>query len=318
MSFLEYLEVLANAVTVLGITGYLIEYIKRRINERNTAFSFIINVIMYSYNETLENNNPNGNQNVNKKIFLPIDYIDKIISLYKNRLNKSKHMKDSWEKHTKEISSLKLNKKNILDEYQCDNLEYLDFAFQPTFEDNSEIIKKHQLFFTEIEKEYLILKREYENKDEENQNELFEKYEILRSIMMIFFAPYNSDIINFKKEISFYDSILEKLADIGKSWNPYLTDIIFKFQNIRIKISSLEDIYNGFINEAVDMTWYEDDRLEYFENKFISEKNIEMYPKYKEYLEERTILLEEIVDFYSSLEVTFRRIYKNRSFKMKR
>lgn len=289
LSFIDWVSLIANIVTILGIGGFLITYISNRIKDKRTA------------NETLANSIKLASVRLNlyriksKKIYRPVDYL----TILKDELENWKKniilfgTDTDWqfdEEYNLPSYDEEDSYSNMMIEGQEDS-EYTVFEFCD-FDDfhcfNSNEIQDYLTNFNQLS---------FNNKKD------ILSYSVKNSYIAPLLNSINKDAMISDDDLrSFIDSILTSITSEGLAYNPYAKRTFNEFLDFQMKLEELLLYEKQFINSIVDYIIKLENPFVFFQTKWMAEHELPLDISETEYIEKRLSIVEGLIPLIKKIE----------------
>lgn len=289
LSFIDWVSLIANIVTILGIGGFLITYISNRRKDKKIANETLANAIK------LASVRLNLYRVKSKKIYRPVDYL----TILKNELKNWKEniilfgIDIDWQ-FDEEVNlpsyEGEYSYPNITNEDQED-YEYTSYKFLD-FEDfhwfNSDEIQDYLTNFNQLSF---------------NKKKDILSYAVKNSYIVPLLDSINKDAkISDDNLRSFIDSILTSITSEGLAYNPYAKRAFTEFLDFQMKLEELLLYEKQFINSIVDYIIKLENPFVFFQEKWMAKNKLPIDISEYEYIEKRLSIVENLIPLIEKIE----------------
>lgn len=289
LSFLDWVSLIANIVTILGVSGFLTAYINRKREEKKTSNEVLANAIKSSSLQL------NLYKLDNKKIYRSADYINflqKNLQDWKETIN-SLEVDTDWQ-HSEE---------NFIPSEE----ELLGYA--PKQVDTSDDIYSTDYVFHDGKDQQWLYENQIESYLGFFKSKSFDKQkDILRTAVSKDIVSQH--LINIEGETrlseedlsKFIDSVLVSITSEGVSYNSYLNKEFDRLRKIQVELDELLKYQELYIDSIVNYAIKFDNPLVIFQEKWRSKNKLPVEFPEEEYSIRRLSIVDELLLLFKNLE----------------
>ena len=288
LSFLDWVSLIANIVTILGISGFLTGYINKKREEKKTS------------NEVLANAIKSASLNLNlyklddKKIYRVTDYI--------------KYLQDNLKEWKENITNFKIETDwQESEEYFLPSEEELFGGSSASISDSDDYSTDY--VFHDLEDQQWLSENqmsEYLNhfkKFSENERENILRMAISRDILSQHLINIEGDSRLSEEELSkFIDSILVSITSEGLSYNSYLNKEFESLLEIQTELDELLKYQELYVETIFHYIVKIDNPFVIFQEKWRSENDLPIEFSTEEYSTRRIAIVDKILSLFENLE----------------
>ena len=288
LSFLDWVSLIANIVTILGISGFLTGYINKKREEKKTS------------NEVLANAIKSASLNLNlyklddKKIYRVTDYI--------------KYLQDNLKEWKENITNFKIETDwQESEEYFLPSEEELFGGSSASISDSDDYSTDY--VFHDLEDQQWLSENqmsEYLNhfkKFSENERENILRMAISRDILSQHLINIEGDSRLSEEELSkFIDSILVSITSEGLSYNSYLNKEFESLLEIQTELDELLKYQELYVETIFHYIVKIDNPFVIFQEKWRSENDRPIEFSTEEYSTRRIAIVDKILSLFENLE----------------
>ena len=288
LSFLDWVSLIANIVTILGISGFLTSYINKKREEKKTS------------NEVLANAIKSASLNLNlyklddKKIYRVTDYI--------------KYLQDNLKEWKENITNFEIETDwQESEEYFLPSEEELFGGSSASISDSDDYSTDY--VFHDLEDQQWLSENqmsEYLNhfkKFSENERENILRMAISRDILSQHLINIEGDSRLSEEELSkFIDSILVSITSEGLSYNSYLNKEFESLLEIQTELDELLKYQELYVETLFHYIVKFDNPFVIFQEKWRSENDLPIEFSTEEYSTRRIAIVDKILSLFENLE----------------
>ncbi|CYW70348.1 hypothetical protein [Streptococcus suis] len=288
LSFLDWVSLIANIVTILGISGFLTGYINKKREEKKTSNEVLANAIK-SASLSL-----NLYQLDDKKIYRVTDYI--------------RYLQDNLKKWKERITDFEIET-----DWQ-ESEEYFLPSEEELFVDSSDFISDSDGYstdyvFHDVEDQQWITEKQISEylrhfkKFTENERENILRIAISRDILSQHLINIEGESRLSEEELSrFIDSILSSITSERLSYNSYLNKEFESLLEIQTEIDELLKYQELYVETIFQYIVKLDNPFVIFQEKWRSENNLPIEFSTEEYSTRRIVIVDKILSLFKKLE----------------
>ncbi|HHT7794516.1 TPA: hypothetical protein ACT2H1_000030 [Streptococcus suis] len=289
LSFLDWVSLIANIVTILGISGFLTAYINRKREEKKTSNEVLANAIKSSSLQL------NLYKLDNKKIYRSADYIkflQKNLQDWRETIN-SLEVDTDWQ-HSEE---------NFIPSEE----ELLGYA--PKQVDTSDDIYSTDYVFHDGKDQQWLSENQIESYLGFFKRKSFDKQkDILRTAVSKDIVSQH--LINIEGETrlseedlsKFIDSVLVSITSEGGTYNSYLNKEFDCLRKIQVELDELLKYQELYIDSIVNYAIKFDNPLVIFQEKWRSKNKLPVEFSEEEYSIRRLSIVDKLLLLFKNLE----------------
>ena len=288
LSFLDWVSLIANIVTILGISGFLTSYINKKREEKKTS------------NEVLANAIKSASLNLNlyklddKKIYRVTDYI--------------KYLQDNLKEWKENITNFEIETDwQESEEYFLPSEEELFGGSSASISDSDDYSTDY--VFHDLEDQQWLSENqmsEYLNhfkKFSENERENILRMAISRDILSQHLINIEGDSRLSEEELSkFIDSILVSITSEGLSYNSYLNKEFESLLEIQTELDDLLRYQELYVETIFPYVVRLDYPFVILQDKWRSENDLPIEFSTEEYSTRRIAIVDKILSLFENLE----------------
>lgn len=289
LSFLDWVSLIANIVTILGISGFLTAYINRKREEKKTSNEVLANAIKSSSLQL------NLYKLDNKKIYRSADYIKFLqqnLQEWRDSINDFEVDRD-WQQ-SEEYFIPSEEELLGLDSEQADISDDI-YSTDYVFHDGKD---QQWLYENQIE-DYLSQFKGLSLNDQKNMLHTAISKEIL-----------SQHLINIERESrlseeelsKFIDSVLTSITSEGLSYNSYLNKEFESLLEIQTELDELLKYQELYIDSIVNYAIKFDNPLVIFQEKWRSKNKLPVEFSEEEYSIRRLSIVDKLLLLFKNLE----------------
>ena len=289
LSFLDWVSLIANIVTILGISGFLTAYINRKREEKKTSNEVLVNAIKSSSLQL------NLYKLDNKKIYRSADYIKFLqqnLQEWRDSINDFEVDRD-WQQ-SEEYFIPSEEELLGLDSEQADISDDI-YSTDYVFHDGKD---QQWLYENQIE-DYLSQFKGLSLNDQKNMLHTAISKEIL-----------SQHLINIERESrlseeelsKFIDSVLTSITSEGLSYNSYLNKEFESLLEIQTELDELLKYQELYIDSIVNYAIKFDNPLVIFQEKWRSKNKLPVEFSEEEYSIRRLSIVDKLLLLFKNLE----------------
>ncbi|MEG3267803.1 hypothetical protein [Streptococcus suis] len=289
LSFLDWVSLIANIVTILGISGFLTAYINRKREEKKTSNEVLANAIKSSSLQL------NLYKLDNKKIYRSADYI--------------KFLQKNLQDWRETINSLEVNTdwQHSEENFIPSEEELLGYA--PKQVDTSDDIYSTDYVFHDGKDQQWLSENQIESYLGFFKRKSFDKQkDILRTAVSKDIVSQH--LINIEGETrlseedlsKFIDSVLVSITSEGGTYNSYLNKEFDCLRKIQVELDELLKYQELYIDSIVNYAIKFDNPLVIFQEKWRSKNKLPVEFSEEEYSIRRLSIVDKLLLLFKNLE----------------
>ena len=289
LSFLDWVSLIANIVTILGVSGFLTAYINKKRDEKKTSNEVLANAIKSA------SLNLNLYQLDDKKIYRVTDYIKYLQDNLKNwkEIIIDLEIETDWQTSGEHI----LPSEEELLGYDFEHADTLDdfYSTDYVFHDAED---QQWLYGNQI-LDYL---NRFKKLSENERNNIL-RAAISKDILSPHLINIEGESRLSDDELSkFIDSILVSITSEGISYNPYLNKEFERLREIQVELDELLKYQELYVESIVNYVTEFDNPFVIFQEKWRSENDLPIEFSTEDYSSRRIAIVDKILLLFEKLE----------------